>query len=983
MNHMINNLLTALNNVGEAFCEHAAGVFVQTAFLVILLYAVDLLLRKRVRAVFRYCVWLLVLAKLVLPPTLSLPTGVGYWAADHLPSAMNVSSRPFDAPGFEYMGTSGERPHTGPSDDVAESAPLVVAENAPLTALTWQAILFILWLVGVLAFLALLVQRARFVRGLIVASTPATAEFAGVLEQCRRRIGVRWNTSVRISDTIPSPAVCGFFRPTIVIPVTLVDKLSPDGLKAILIHELAHIKRGDLWVNSIQTFLQIAYFYNPFVWFANSIIRRVCEEAVDETVLVALGGRAKDYSNTLIDIGEMAFWKADLALRLIGVAESRKVLQWRIRHMLTRPIPKSSKLGALGIAILLVFAAVLLPMARAEKSSEVSGTTAVESERELAKSLLKAANTGKVADVKSLISRGVDVNAKNAWSQTALHYAASNGHKEIVKVLLAHGADVNAGNHFNLTPARLAMEAGHIEIVELLISKGADVTPLHLAVHMKDLAKAKSLIEGGADVNKRTQCGTTPLHTAAIIGSKNIAKLLIDKGADVNANSGVGWTPLHEAGESGQKDVAELLIAKGADVNAKEGEGWTALHYAAHEGHKDMVELLITKGADVNAKNGDGEIPLHRAARRDHKDVTELLIAKGANVNASDKAGRTPVMIEFESGRVSMVDLLIAKGADVPVDLHAAYRGDLTWINKVVERGKARETFSQGLTLLHAAALGGHKEVVELLLSNDLDLHQKTDTALTALHHAAGANRKDVVDTLLARGADINAGKWTPLHQAVRELQEDMVQHLLIKGANPNAIGKERFTPLQWAVWMWSPEIAYLLISHGADVHLDSTGYGGTPLAEAIREGQPLMIEILLYGAGDTSTGGRTPLHAAALFGNREKAEQLIAEGANVNARDDRIGFTPLHWAVRPGGHKDVVELLVKKGADLDAKCEWDATPLFLAANRGHLQICELLITAGADLNVKDKWDWTVLSKAKQKGNTKIVELLRKHGARE
>ena len=54
------------------------------------------------------------------------------------------------------------------------------------------------------------------------------------------------------------------------------------------------------------------------------MIRRTCEEAVDETVLVALGGQAKNYSNTLIDISEMAFWKADFGLRLIGVAESRK-----------------------------------------------------------------------------------------------------------------------------------------------------------------------------------------------------------------------------------------------------------------------------------------------------------------------------------------------------------------------------------------------------------------------------------------------------------------------------------------------------------------------------------------------------------------------------------------------------------------------------------------------------------------------------------
>ncbi len=83
------------------------------------------------------------------------------------------------------------------------------------------------------------------------------------------------------------------------------------------------------YVNSVQTFLQVIYFYNLFVWFANSIIRRICEEAVDETALVTLGGQAKNYSNTLIDIGEMAFWRADLGLRLIGVAESKKARHFR------------------------------------------------------------------------------------------------------------------------------------------------------------------------------------------------------------------------------------------------------------------------------------------------------------------------------------------------------------------------------------------------------------------------------------------------------------------------------------------------------------------------------------------------------------------------------------------------------------------------------------------------------------------------------
>jgi beta-lactamase regulating signal transducer with metallopeptidase domain/protocatechuate 3,4-dioxygenase beta subunit len=371
MTHVINNFLIGLNNLGRVFCDYAAGVFVQSALLVIFLLVVDLLLRKRVRAVFRYCVWLLVLVKLILPPMLSLPTGIGYWVGGNLPasSALDRTSR---MAGLERASPSSEMPQVRPAQNITEIDALTAPADSALTPLTWQAVLFIIWLVGVSAFLVVLVQRVRFVRGLIAASRPAKEELLSLLEQCRRKIDVHWDIRLRISDTIPSPAVCGFFRPIVLIPTPLVEKLSPEGLRATLIHELAHIKRGDLWVNSVQTFLQVIYFYNPFVWFANAIIRRVCEEAVDETVLVVLGGQAKNYSNTLIDIGEMAFWRADLGLRLIGVAESKKALKWRIKHMLNRPIPKSAKIGVLGTIVIIVIAAVLLPMAKAGRETRNS-----------------------------------------------------------------------------------------------------------------------------------------------------------------------------------------------------------------------------------------------------------------------------------------------------------------------------------------------------------------------------------------------------------------------------------------------------------------------------------------------------------------------------------------------------------------------------------------------------------------------------------
>jgi hypothetical protein len=209
-----------------------------------------------------------------------------------------------------------------------------------------------------------------FVLSLIAQSEAAKGRLLETLNQCRQQVGIGRNVDLKLSSHIQSPAVCGLFKPIILMPTALLEKLSNDKLRAVLIHELVHIKRGDLWINFVQTFLQIIYFYNPFVWYANAVVRRIREQAIDESVLVVLGAEAKSYSNTLIDIAEMAFFRTSFGLRLIGVAESKKALHRRIRHMLTQPIPKNTRVGVFRIAIIIVIAAILLPMARAEKPAE-------------------------------------------------------------------------------------------------------------------------------------------------------------------------------------------------------------------------------------------------------------------------------------------------------------------------------------------------------------------------------------------------------------------------------------------------------------------------------------------------------------------------------------------------------------------------------------------------------------------------------------
>jgi len=213
-------------------------------------------------------------------------------------------------------------------------------------------------------------------------------------------------------------------------------------------------------------------------------------------------------------------------------------------------------------------------------------------------SIFAAAQIGDLASVKAFLEEGINVNAKGARSRTALHVAASKGHREVVELLLDHGADVNAGAGYNNeTVAEFAIWGNHSEIVELLVSNGADISPLHLAVSMGDEAKARSLIESGADVNKRTPNGTAPIHIAAHAGFKGIVKLLIDHHANINAISDWDWMPLHSAVDKGYKEIAQLLIAAGADINARDGGGNTPLNYAQKGRYNEIVKLLRKHGA--------------------------------------------------------------------------------------------------------------------------------------------------------------------------------------------------------------------------------------------------------------------------------------------------------------------------------------------------------------------------------------------------
>ena len=140
------------------------------------------------------------------------------------------------------------------------------------------------------------------------------------------------------------------------------------------------------------------------------------------------------------------------------------------------------------------------------------------------------------------------------------------------------------------------------------------------------------------------------------------------------------------------------------------------------------------------------------------------------------------------------------------------------------------------------------------------------------------------------------------------------------------------------------------------------------------------IAAVLLVGCGPSEPLDIS-IHDAARIGRIDAVKQHLAAGTDVNAKDV-VGMTPLHRATYQG-YKEIAELLIAKGADVNAKGGVNGgTPLHWAAEEGHKETAELLIAKGADVNAKEEDGYTPLDAAIINDETETADLLRKHGGK-
>ena len=608
--------------------------------------------------------------------------------------------------------------------------------------------------------------------------------------------------------------------------------------------------------------------------------------------------------------------------------------------------------------------------------------------------LHRAAFAEDLESVTMLLEAGADIHARDSDGETPLLAAADYGgirKPEVLEALVEAGADVNDRDEVGRTVLEYALRSPAdrvIDVVRRLLDLGADASApglLRVAARQGDNPELVTvLLAAGADVNDP---GRSPLHGAAYSGGPAVIAALVAAGADVDAKDRGGQTPLHQAiGVKKPANVAALIEA-GTDVHALIEDGDTPLHMVAKwppelfsrrddppEPDTLMVIALVAAGADVNARNDHGETPLHVALRNRHQPVADKLLALGAEPDAVDDLGRAPRPAVcnwtenrfFRSAPWQSVLGCLQAGADV----HA--------------RGESRDT------PLHRLVSGAQGDsypftrVIAAFAEAGADVNARDRGGSTPLHFAAAWWRDDETapaTALLDQGADVNArdsGGATPLHRAAgRGRSQTMISLLVDAGADLHATDNGGRTALHVALRSDHPAIAAKLIELGADTDVqDDSGHVANPVncarfntATFFHLAPAEVVASCIQGGVNMDPrpqeDGRLsarlkPLHFAAMWARDPSVVPLLVRaGADVNARDGSHR-TPLHRAAEQNGNPAMITALIDAGADVHAWTDdivsyhysWHGTPLHAAAGSNqNPAVTARLLEAGANVN--------------------------------
>lgn len=330
----------------------------QASVLIVLIFTVQWLCGPRLKPPWRYLLWMLVLLRLALP-----------WSIPYPNSLFNFLKAPL------AVQASQPLPQVPPQAFGAVSKIEEVAASVSSVSFAGTSPLAWVWLAGILCMAGVAAFNQYKLHVRITRERPLIHEpTLQLLEECKALMAVRAPVTLVETDAIASPGLFGFIRPRLLLPRGLFSKFSREELRHVFLHELAHVKRHDIFAGWVMLVLQAVHWFNPFVWLAFYRMRADRELACDALALsCAQTGENESYGLTIIKLLEH-FGRSSLRPGLAGILENKQQMKERI-NMIAK-FRKTERGLALAVFVLagLMFATLTLSCGRSAAQTPAPAT---------------------------------------------------------------------------------------------------------------------------------------------------------------------------------------------------------------------------------------------------------------------------------------------------------------------------------------------------------------------------------------------------------------------------------------------------------------------------------------------------------------------------------------------------------------------------------------------------------------------------------
>lgn len=384
----------------SAFSLNLLGLLVDASVkgtLLLTLAGIGSLLLRRRTAAFRHMLWALILTGLIFLPLLSfvLPG----WQSAVVPEFSVVADMaqidtvsppvpPFHLPmtaQFQPGGSATVSTEPGPAVSFTPPPPVqnqpeqpvgfpVAAEQPEIVSspLHWSAWVILAWLAGVALFLIPLLVGTACIWRLVRRADLLTDERADTMARLATNLGVKSQVKLLVNNQTSVPITWGLLHPIVLLP-SEVDGWTQERLRVVLLHELAHIQRGDYITHFLSQIARAMYWFNPLVWLAARQLRIERERACDDYVL-SKGEPPSEYATHLLEIARTSRRRQCADVAAVAMAR-RSQIEGRLLAILDHT---KNRRGLTRISIAMALVALLcflVPLATLQPTAAETETT--------------------------------------------------------------------------------------------------------------------------------------------------------------------------------------------------------------------------------------------------------------------------------------------------------------------------------------------------------------------------------------------------------------------------------------------------------------------------------------------------------------------------------------------------------------------------------------------------------------------------------